>query len=162
MFLITQSEVLLGDGLISAVSMESKVAIVPRIIIDKSYYDGIVEKYPELIKSQPDYEILINSGMPIKPDFKANDLHIIFHQILQNDFDNNLFLDYLEITWLHNSLYNFKRYNTDEIVAKHAYNIKQNINLFKNNKHVLQKYEWCRIYHNKFCEKHQEYKEYEI
>ena len=134
-----------GQGLIDAYKIESKLAIFPRIIVDKDFFHRDAESV------------------------------ICLENFISEDFDGLLFLDYLKYgMFLHEinrrdkdkistivenlNKHGIKAMPADNPGAKllevHRERIWKNIAQNVNRPEVLHKYMWCLKYHNNFCEQY--------
>ena len=125
-----------GKGLIDIYKLESEVAIFPRIILDSSYISAAAK-----IETQ-------TLGTTVT--FNKMKEHLPFHQ---TDFDNNIYLDYLvaleDLAKYSKNITKDNNHSFDVYLKMHQDNIKENLKT--KDRRILQKYEWCKTYHNKFC-----------
>lgn len=116
-----------GKGLIDVYGLENKIAIFPRIIIDDSFIVALQKLKAPQTSVASDIESLYAS----------------------TDFDNNKYVDYLKHSYVNlGDCIAFK-----DFLLKHKKIICCNLKE-EADKSVLQKYNWCRTYHNNFCKKH--------
>jgi hypothetical protein len=127
-----------GKGVIDAYKIESEIAIFPRIIIDDTFFQGALEiekiKYPDDATLEK-IRKLLNSHYCI-------------------DFDSNIFIDYLgnlkyALDIIGREVIGF---NFNDLLSIHAKYIRENMNT--KNKRIIQKYQWCKKYHNDICKKY--------
>jgi hypothetical protein len=127
-----------GKGVIDAYKIESKIAIFPRIIIDDTFFKGALEiekiKYPNDVTLEK-----IQTGL--------NSHYCI-------DFDNNKYIDYIgNIKFTLDAIApETIGINFNTLLSIHANYICENLKT--ENKRVLQKYQWCKKYHNDICKKY--------
>lgn len=134
-----------GKGLMGAHALEDKVSIFPRVIIDNTFIDAM--KKHQLRRWKPELNGVIVNSYEMFESFK--------YFYFSNDFDNNKYIDYLTYwQWLENdNMVEAKNYPLETFLSDHKEIIELNLTENKDKKAVLQKYEWCKTYHNKFCEK---------
>ena len=156
--LYAQKNFVYGRGLIRAYEIENRVAIYPRIIVDKELLSSILgtdepetsdfedlfvtlgEIFVEDVKgefSQQEYyrRLTISDNVRIRKDFDGNyfisylhQLEVLKHKHYYNN-DNSMKLDLaIHLNW---ALINLLQHNSDKKIAK--------------------KYLWCCAYHNIFC-----------
>lgn len=119
-----------GDGLVKAYSLENEMAVVPRIILDKEVVNIFNMKVDDII----------------------HDLYKVTDEEVIEDIDGIFFINYLAID---------NRYieglGDDEItrnaVMRHRQIIEENIQTCKTMK-TIQKYFWCKEFHNRICKKY--------
>lgn len=160
--LLFDDEFVLGQGLIDAYKIESEIAIFPRIIVDQTFIVNAEE------------EIYQRTGHRNKISPPKNESDINYSQLRYDHCDENIFIDYLSsciFESFHKTEYiegeiikrvveQNENYFAD-IIYKHKKivkkNIEENINDIRKMK-ILQKYQWCKNYHNNYCSKYnQEY-----
>ena len=125
-----------GKGLLEAYKIENEISIFPRVIIDDTFFSGAHEEINKLSPRELSYEEFLES---------LNDYYC-------TDFDTNKYINYLGI--MENYFIDGQmKYNFRELLQNHAANIR--IGLKSESKRVLQKYQWCRNYHNEICKKYQ-------
>lgn len=123
-----------GKGLIDAHDLESKIAIFPRIVLDKSYITAGAKFEKKLRNQTVSFKTIGN---------------ILKHFVI--DFDNNRYLDYLGWYKVY-SRYEEKNtgiYKLEQYLEEHKNIIQENLK--SKDKKILQKYNWCKKYHNDFC-----------
>lgn len=130
--LFVNSEFLVGNGLEKAYKLESQIAIYPRVLIDETFFNATTEVRREAIK-----------------------------RLQKKDFDGFFFLDYLQSPIKNKVFVESMIEEERNFVIAHCRQIKENLDTYKSNKRVLQKYLWCKNYHNQFCEENG-YKEFLI
>jgi len=123
-----------GKGLLEAYKLESEIAIFPRVIIDDTFLIEAHNKYVLLNPRDVSYDSFIENMI----DYFCT------------DFDNNKFLNYLGIMGNY-IIEGISQYSFRDLLQKHSENIRQGLQ--STNKRILQKYHWCRKYHNEICEK---------
>ena len=125
-----------GSSIVNAYEIESKIAIFPRVIIDDTFFNGILSIETANGKNDLTFDKIIAY-------FNAH--------YYDTDIDNNKFVDYLGV--LKNALdkpySGEKTYDFNTLIKDHAYYITENLKT--DNKSVAQKYQWCKTYHNIFC-----------
>ena len=137
-----------GQGLIDAYEIESQTAIFPRIILDDSYFDAATVK----IKNESQY------GEFVSIDETSKSLQRNLSNEYYIDFDDCKYLNYLSSTMRYKSYTEFQEHAKglfDKILINHQNNIRKNLKENVNNRKNLQKYTWCKNYHNKFCEENE-------
>jgi len=112
-----------GKGIIDAHFLESNIALFPRIILDNTIIKAIS---PE-------------AGFEIISDY------------IYEDFDGNKYISYLNNKNDKEKMLNDSEMSFDDILSTHKKLIQKNLS--SEDKSVLQKYQWCKRYHNKFCKK---------
>jgi hypothetical protein len=145
--LYIDNEYISGKGLINAYELESEIAIFPRVIIENTFFDGASEITSQLAKKEISDIVIINSLL----------------DCFCNDFDSYRFLDYLSIIKKYKDVEikhePEKSIRFEELLSAHAENII--LNLKNMNRKFVQKYQWCRSYHNEFCKRYK-YNDYII
>jgi len=138
--MIFNEDFVYGKGVIEAYKIESEIAIYPRIIIDNSFITGVAKLgTPEQFKPTT-----FNNTCSYLRDFTCI------------DFDNCRFVDYLGVahgittTGKEESKEDRIKYFLDSLSA-HKTHIQNNIKT--KDRRIEQKYQWCKNYHNSFCEK---------
>jgi len=138
--LFLNEKIAFGQGLVEAYKLESKLAVFPRLIIDDSFFSGIVYKDSEIYKR----------------DVTIKEVEYSLKKLICNDFDQYKFIDYLEIMKNYKekeiNIYPDNKNAFDKFLNDHAKYIK--LNLQNENKRIVQKYHWCKNYHNEFCKKY--------
>lgn len=120
-----------GSGLISSYLLENDIALFPRIILDD-----------ECMYIFRGYEVFDG----IKERFKVTD------ELVLDDIDGNGFVNYLAIDYRYVEKLGSDEF-TEGIVAQHRLIIIRLLESTKNKK-VLQKYYWCKNFHNRICERY--------
>lgn len=119
-----------GDGLVKAYSLENEMAVVPRIILDKEVLNIFNIRVDNIIREF----------------YKVTDEEVI------EDIDGNYFINYLAIDYRY-----LEKLGEDEItkmaVINHKQIIERNLQTRKNMK-IIQKYYWCKEFHNRICKKY--------
>ena len=136
--LLFDNEFLYGKGLIDAYKIESEIAIFPRIIIDESFLIEANKITSQIYKKELTYNEFLDT----------------FNEYFFIDFDGNKYINYLGVMDnlnIHNS---DNSYEFIDVLKDHAKTIK--IGLQSSDKRILQKYQWCRTYHNKICKQYQQ------
>jgi len=135
--IVFNNEFVYGRGLISAYKLENEIAIFPRILLDDTFIIGAADLDSIVYGKQISTKEVIFS----------------LQKYFCTDFDNHKFLDYLgvmkdfkEKTTTDSDVYNFR-----DLLHDHGKNICNN--LMSDDIKIVQKYQWCMNYHNKFCEK---------
>jgi hypothetical protein len=131
-------EFIYGKGLIEAYKIESEIAIYPRIIIDDTFISGASKILTSKWKKKVSLELTLKS---------LNKNYCV-------DFDNNLFIDYLGVLkYLEDETGQpCNGYSFFEMLDIHARNICYNLQ--NSDKRIIQKYQWCKNYHNYTCTKY--------
>ena len=116
-----------GDALIRAYNIENKEAIYPRVLIDRKVEKFITEILPTL---PYDTRLELNT-------LKFTSMYKLY------EYDNAVFIDYLD----------FFLYSKDIsiFIKKWEQNLKQQIEINKNNESAMKKLRWQADYHNRFC-----------
>jgi hypothetical protein len=135
--LVFNNEFLYGKGLINAYKIESEIAIFPRIVIDESFFIGAQKMANQIYKK----------------DLSRNELLDTLDNFFCTDFDNNKFINYLGAVDNLTIDKTSGSYGFIEVLKDHAITIKNG--LLSSDKKVLQKYQWCKTYHNKICKQYQ-------
>lgn len=119
-----------GDGIVKAYSLENEIAVVPRIILDKEVLNIFNIRVDNIIREF----------------YKVTDEEVI------EDIDGNYFINYLAIDYRY-----LEKLGEDEItkmaVISHKQIIERNLQTRKNMK-IIQKYYWCKEFHNRICKKY--------
>lgn len=137
-----------GGGLVKAHDLESKEVINPRIIVDGSFISGIAKMKTKDIENAGNQKLMVtyNSVLNALED----------QDYVYRDDDENLYLNYLH------EIEKYKEFEKAhegkikvefiKILQAHRGFIIKYIHENIADECVLKKYEWCRKYHNKFCE----------
>jgi len=139
-------EVICGQGLIDVYSLESELAIFPRVIIDDSYIEGAKVMY----SNEQKRELTIDDVYKVLQESGAYKI----------DFDGFKVIDYLN-SMLATALHLLAE-NNEEGHHKASTNFLTTLEIHKQliisklrenqgNLRVLQKFLWCKGYHNSFC-----------
>lgn len=120
-----------GSGLINAYMLENDIALFPRIILD-------------------DESICIFKGYEVD-DYVKERGKVTDEQVI-DDIDGNSFINYLPIDYRYIEEFG-SDYITKAAVSEHKFVIIKALENTKNKK-VLQKYYWCKNFHNRICEKY--------
>ncbi|MCL2109018.1 MAG: hypothetical protein FWH20_06710 [Oscillospiraceae bacterium] len=133
--LIYTDDFIFGEGIVAVHYLEDNLAIFPRIIVDDSYIDGI-EKSSDFNASLLDCFVLED-----------------FYRLKVVDY-----LNYLKFVLSSKDINKIQEYLSAHktCIVKNLKNKKPRINPC-----IRQKYEWCRNYHNRFCEEN-EYEDFLI
>ena len=131
--LVFNNEFVYGKGLIEAYKIENEIAIFPRIIVDDTFLTGAHEIVNQLSREKLAYDTFLES---------LSDGYCI-------DFENNKYVNYLAIMEGY-ILDGSSNYDFRELLQTHATNIKRGLQ--SKNKRNIQKYQWCRKYHNEICQ----------
>jgi len=137
--LYIDDDLVCGEGIIKAHKLETEQAKYPRVILDEPFLKQL--------------NILLKGYKPFAEVFDFSELKQLEQHLLK-DYDNNIFINYLRILTDATGSISF--------IKLHKDNIAKNLKEYKNNELVFPKYEWCKIYHNKFCQENPEYLEYVI
>lgn len=125
--LFMDDETVFGPALLDAYAMESKQAVVPRIILS--------EEAEKVVMRQT--------------KFYGTPRHAPQNRDLLRDADNRPFVHYLtNLVWGDG----YETYLDTENLAKHRDLVVANLRQHKGNKRVWDKYRWVANYHNYFCQ----------
>ena len=120
-----------GQGLIDSYSMESKLAIYPRIVVSKEFEQAYDSYYYE-------HEGIRYIERPSS-------------SLLRKDFDNSVYVDFYNSSFIkYNKTTDMNIINSEFILIR-SHIIEEYINN-KNKPNILQKYGWLVNYHNTFCQ----------
>jgi len=134
--LVCNDDFVYGKGLIDAYKIESEISIFPRIVIDDTFFKG-AHSYVNIT---------------CKRELSDDELLESFNEFYCIDFDTNKYINYLGV--MDNFIIDKStKYGFYELLKDHAKNIR--VGLQSKNKRKLQKYQWCRKYHNEICKKYQ-------
>ncbi|MEC2869983.1 hypothetical protein ACIQHV_27885 [Bacillus bombysepticus] len=124
-------ETVFGPELITAYTLESQVAVYPRIILSKTSKDKVCE----YINYSPG------------PD---ND----FNSVLLEDMDGEWFVNYLNVlfTWYEDDASSNDYTPFFPHLEAHRNRIERALHDYANNYKLLKKYAWIANYHNYFCD----------
>jgi len=143
--LFFDDEFLCGEGIVLAHEIESQNAIYPRIIVDQKF----VEEAKKRIA------IHVHGLEGESPDAPVGLVEKMLHKELEDistDFDGCMFVDYLKAEVLsyevQKNVHNLQA--IADMLSLHKENIECNMN--SDNRKILQKYQWCKNYHNHFCQ----------
>lgn len=159
--LFANDDFIYGSSLIEAYDLESKVAIFPRIIIGDSFVRGmkccliIADATGKYKRIKPDAGSITH--VTIYNTFRKSEYYDIF--FASDSFDESLFINYLAYWKWHASSesHSKKEPSFEEYMQKHKEKIENNLTSAnkKENVAVVQKYKWCRHYHNSICDKNE-------
>ena len=131
--------------------MENGIAIYPRIIIDDSFIEGMKKDF--LIRPlglQGDCGNLKDITQVLTYEhFIAQGLGKVF---IAKDFDW-FYINYLGY-WGYMSYIEKRKpedYDLMSFLKQHKDFIESNLKTYRDKKNILQKYLWCKGYHNSFC-----------
>jgi len=144
-----EDEFVCGQGIIDAYKIENEVAIFPRIVIDDSYVKAAICSR----KLQKNNTISENEAIQWVDKVSSYTV----------DFDGNKFLDYLKFEQQYYLDFKNDGYTNaavKNLLNEHKKHIISNISS-TSNKRILQKYNWCKYYHNNFCKAYN-YRKYSI
>jgi hypothetical protein len=157
--LMFSNEFVCGQGIVDAYKLESQIALFPRVVIDDRFID-------EATKGKDDFaNALVRKAREIQPNLTVtkSDLENLNSEVLEfesnirTDFDGNKFIDYLNavhrISLEKNELGRDNSY-VAYYLAIHTKKLSENIEKYASNRRILQKYKWCKTYHNDFCRQH--------
>ena len=145
-----------GQGIIDAHKIESQIAIFPRIIIDNKFIVEANNKIENFVK------LVIEKVLDNNPNLEhVDDYQHISELMLKDlknltkiDFDGNYFMNYLKtvyLTSLDKNEPDCKNSYIKNYLSKHRDIINKNIIWNNSDRKILQKYNWCKQYHNTFC-----------
>jgi len=132
-----------GQGIIDTYDIESQIAIFPRVVVNDKFIDAA----KNVVSTNSDSTHKANSD-----DILSSVLASI-----TDDFDGCKFADYLKFAY-----WRFVQSKNDDtsnalflkVLSLHQENITKNIKNNVSNMRILQKYQWCKNYHNNFCKKY--------
>ena len=164
-------EFVCGEGLIHAYKIESEIAIFPRIIVDDSFSIAAVDEVKKSTSDRSDLRLQYakNSDME-RLDLSFQEIGL---EAFSTDFDGYTFIDYLK-TWhsfyympptgktLHPYQEAVARLANEQpldegllelfsVLCQHQRYVEKNLVDYRDQRRVLQKYQWCKKYHNNFC-----------
>jgi len=136
--LFFDSKFVFGPGLIHAYKLESEIAIFPRIVVDDSYIENCsLHAYPESASDEI-RQALDGLGL------------------LKMDSDGYRFSNYLDTMYM---IFGEGPPQTKSLfitsLKAHKKYIEANLSINTNRLRILQKYQWCKNYHNEFCKQHE-------
>jgi hypothetical protein len=119
-----------GGGIVSVHKLENEIAIFPRIIVADSFFRAAESDYPNIYN--------------IYPIDKYN-------APFSRDFDDQVFLNYINLGNDSSDYPIMSEARLKRFEAVHKEKIE--LRLFENREtpRILQKYQWCKNYHNEYC-----------
>jgi len=132
-----------GPGLIESYNLESKSAIYPRVIIDRSVIN--LMENPSLSNVKVNWDS--SAAIPFNYSCPKNCCFIL------KDIDNKFFVNYLDLLFYKDFMGN--GYNKSELPS-HKHYILKGLKDSRKNPSVNQKYLWLANYHNFVIDQHQE------
>jgi len=142
--LFFNDEFISGRGLVEAYKIESQTAFFPRVIVDEKFTDEAIAEtniiIDEIVKKMPRWT-------------HDNDYLLKELRYITTDFDECKYIDYLKAEHLFVLDLQGTYPDSDfvKLLTTHRDNVASNVELHCANRKVLQKYQWCKNYHNNFC-----------
>lgn len=134
-----ESNILFGEGMISAYEMESKLALFPRIIIDPKIIE-LIEKYANEIGRFPDEIEKFQDTMFIPSEM---------YKQIRKDNDGLYFIDFLNLKDVKGYWYVPIKPDIPKIFSPYKNKLIEKLNELKNQPEKIKvKYNWLKQYYN--------------
>lgn len=138
-----ENDVVFGGALNRAYSLESEIAIFPRLVVDRSLVNIVLDSQEDALAS------LRKFAPDEAKQSKGRNIDDI-RWFLQKDFDGVLFLDYLGVFFELSKNTSARGELISAILIMHRNVIVSGLEDYMYNDKLLAKYNWLKNYHNRF------------